>query len=607
MKKLRAFIKKTLSSFTVTMSERPVLMTVLMFAGINIAILLVAAAVAHFFTAPGNYQNYFYALADAVMWLVVPNSVIDRSPNTQTMVLAAAVLIIGMVLFTGTIIAIITTYLRGYIKQRSEAKGKLNLSNHIVILNYNNEVTAMLIDLMYTNTDDTVLILSDKTKDFVKAELAAEKAMLKEKPKSKLRLIVRKGNPGSLAELQEISLERARGILIMYPGRADAPDSASINASDYDTIKLVMKLSNLDIPSSCPVGVEADTKATRDMVRKVSAAVPGLKNKSIQAFSHNRKLGQFLALSILCPPLSTVLTEVLSYLGCIFQPIEKTPTDECLAYLSAAIPIVEMGEKTYVLTADEKDSRKTRAEPFKTSRRITPAFHPARGGALKLFVIGQNRKSHYMLEALKAENAKMDVREYGTGEIERFCGDLARHGDVRTVAVILSDDSVEPEQYDANVFLTLIELSGLIDLASRPFSVIAEILEPDNQKSVEEFNIHNVIVSTRIISFFATKLLSDPAAEHFYEEIFSYALAGVDEKFDIWVDDAESLFDFSQNMSFTGYAEFVHAAYYGSGQKIMPLGLAREDKNIFFCTGLDAPRNFTLAKNDKIIYVEYVG
>ena len=613
MKKIKAFFKRIFSTFTVRMSQRPVLMTVLILLGINFGILLLAAGIAiplGLELPDGtSYPLYFYSFSVTLRWLVLPNSVLTTTEgNIPLLVLAVIVVVVGMVLFTGTIIAIITTYLRGYIGKRGEAKGKLNLSNHIVILNYNNKVSETLIDFMHAKVGETVLVLSDRTKEQVKDDLANEFAMLKAKPaQKKLKLIVRKGNPSSIAELQEIGLERAGGILIMDSDTVeDYVGNAEISAADYDIIKLVMKLSNLDISPSCQIGVDADTAETVEMIRHLQSTVPSLKNKSIQAFSHNQKLGQFLALSILCPPLSGVLTELLCYSGSSFHAIEESLNpEEYLKNYSGGIPIIESENKLYVLTQCTDLCAKKRTHPHRFNRLLPPSKLIEDTGKLKLFVIGRNRKSEYMLQVLKSENSSAEIREYEKHEVKRFCEELTSYGDKHSVALILSDDTVPPDKYDSNIFLTLIELSRLVDLQNRPFQIIAELLQPDNEKSIEELKIRNIIISTRIISFLATKLIKDAAAERFYEDIFTHSLAQ-DCRFDLWVKDAEYLFDFNVDVSFSSYSEFVHAAYYGSNKKIMPLGMIKDGKNIFFCTNMDCHRSLVLEKSDKIIYVEYI-
>jgi len=618
--KLVALFKKIQSSYTVQMNERPIIMTIVFLLLVNIAIIFVAGSIAYGLR-PVDPHNpdvqrfdgpfaYFWALVTAVTWLFSPNAVLVEFYDYRMLALAIVAILTGMVLFTGTIVATVTTSLRKYVNTKADAKGKLILDNHIVILNYNIKVSAMLLDLLYTGIDDTVLILSDKSKDYIKAQLAMEKASLKDdflrnKPTSKLKLIVRQGNPSSLAELKDICIEKARGILIVDPSITEADGCGKIGTADFNTIKLVMKLASLNLYENCPIGVEADTYKTAKMIKQLHKTIDGLTNKNIQAFSHNRKLGQFLALSIICPPLCSVITDLLTYEGPMFKPIDKIEIDDFLKTHYEGIPIIAK-EKTYIISSKKCKTAKLRKEPYSTDKRLSPSLTKPRQEKLNIVVIGKNSKINYMLDALATQKDKMTLTRFGTDEILNFAQHLRDNADENTVAVILSDDTAKEEQYDSNVFLTLIELSNCVDLQTRNFKIVVELLEPDNQTGIEKFNVESIIVSTRIISFFATKLLSDPIAEKFYEDVFAFEDAENDDGFDILVDNAKALFDFNgkTKMQFNSAMEFIHAAYYGLNKSVMPIGKIENKQNIFFCDNLENP-NFEIKDNEDIIYVRY--
>ena len=613
--RISMLLKKFLSPFTLQMNKRPVLMTVALLIVVNLAVIFIAAAVAMQLNPRvyyggelvSGYANYFWALVDAATWLAAPNAVLAHAGNLPMQVLVLFVFLVGMIIFTGTIISIITTQLRNYINKKSDAKGKLSLADHIVILNYNPKVAAMLIDLMYVKCKATVIILSNKEKEFIKDELAREIAGITgNKPTGKLKLILRKGSPESLAELQDICLESARGVLVVEPEKEETQE-ALISDSAYSTVRLVMKLSNVTFVNNCPIGVEADRYQTVELIQDLNKSVPGLKDKQIQVFSHNHKLGQFMALSILCPPLSRVLMDLLSNNGCIFKPSDKSKEDYLSLYKSG-IPVASL-DKTYVLTPNEDLAYKKRYQPFVNSRLLAPSKIQKNRECLKLFVIGENRKTDYMLNAISTEKCPVEITRFNTDDIANFASTVCASDNPNTIALILSDDSVPVSQYDANVFLTLIEFSKQCDLPCRRFKIIAELLEPDNLRAVEEFNVRNIIISTRIISFLATKLLTDPEAEKFYEDVFTHSNVTDEIKFDIWIDSAKCLFDFedSKELHFTSYTEFVNASYYGTDKKIMPLGKVEEDGSVtYFCYDMDNTA-LVLGEDTQVLYVEYLS
>jgi len=586
-----------MSTFTVTMSQRPVVMTVMLLVALNLLV-LVGAAVAAILLAPDEFDNFFHAFVDVVSFLIIPAFAADVE-NMALLIIANIVVVVGLVLFTGTIIAIVTTMLREFIFNKGKAKGKLNLNDHVVILRYNVEVPAILIDLMNSCREKTVLILSDKPRAYVLAELSASLANLKVKPKGRLRLLVRQGEPSSLSELEEIALTNASGLLIMNDSVSEG-SSDQLCSADYATLKLVLNLASINFKSRIPIGVETSTIGAADIMRRLKNEIDGLHDKDIQFFSHNRKLGQFLAIAVNCPELSGVLTDLLSYKGSTFYPIERMTRETYLMHYGLGLPTIYFDDNMFVLAESKADATKKRSRAYKTDRVLRVSENYKKKQLLKLFIIGENKKQKYMLESLLSDNPGMQVKHYGVGEIERFATDLSREGCSLTTAVIFSDDTVSPEKYDANVFLTLIELSATVGIEARPFTIVAEILEPNNQKSLEKFNVQNIVVSTKLISLFAARLLSDIKAERFYEEIFSYT----SDKMNVRVSEASEIFDITEPTAFSSYAEFTHAVFNGNGKKLLPLGIIRDNKNIFF-TDQDKPQKFTLKPNDKIIYSKF--
>jgi len=255
----------------------------------------------------------------------------------------------------------------------------------------------------------------------------------------------------------------------------------------------------------------------------------------------------------------------------------------------------------YCLADDEAAARRKRAHPYKTERRLQMSREGLIKRPLTLFVIGKNRKFKYLIESLKLTHPDTIINHFKTNDIPNFVDTVVKHGDRDSVAVVLSDDTVPPKHYDANVFWTIIELSRASSINKRPFKIFAEIIDPKNQKSLENLNIQNFVVSTQVVSTFSNKLLNDANSVYFYEDLLTPS--GF---FDIDVSRANEIFDITEAQTFSSYAEFVHAGYYGTygaDMVIIPFGIYTDAKNyVLFCNELDKKRDFVVKPADKIIY-----
>ena len=184
MKFLKSFIRKIQSKATVNMNKRPLVMTLLILLSLNLIIMIVSAILATKI-APNSYDNFISGMIAAITWIFSANSINNLPENTLPLYLLCGVtIVVGIVLFTGTIIATTTNALKDFFAKKSSAKGKLILDDHFVILNWNSKVPDMLVDLMYQEKAPTVLILSDKDKAYINDEVRNAFAKdKKEKPK----------------------------------------------------------------------------------------------------------------------------------------------------------------------------------------------------------------------------------------------------------------------------------------------------------------------------------------------------------------------------------------------------------------------------------------
>jgi len=594
------------SSFVVATNKRPVLVTSMVLLALNLAFVIVMAF-AMIFTIPDFYGKYWLSLATMFGYLTGSIGASSIAADPRLHALSSFVRLIGVLSFSGTIIAIITTSLREFIIKRGAASGKLNIGGHIVILGYNNEVPEILIDLMYCDDVKTVLVLSKEKQTKVKQDLESHLFANKEKPDHKLRLIVRQGNPESLVDLEEIRIERASGVLIMNENKGSSEAVDKLSGADYDVLKIALSLSHFDLPEHLPIGIETSSQVAGALMAKIGGDMTGFENADLQYFSYNEKLGQILALAAICPEVPRVFADALSYNEGEFYPLDTQETqEEYLAHHDRSIPVIATDGKLYVFAQDLKKTHSRYAQPFVTDRRLeylnkSAVVNGVANLAMELFVIGDSRKLKYMLNELNANVQADKIHRYKKEDIKEFVNGVATSTQPNIIAVILSDDSVKEEDYDANVFLTLIELSNVIGIKNRKCVVVAEIINHNNKANLEKFNINNIVVSTRFISTFATKLLSDKHALRFYENIFSFSRE--DDKIDLWVAPAKDLFKINATEHFSSVAELVHAAYYGSGKKIILLGIFGEKQSLYFDTILTKP-NFTLKGDDKLIYCE---
>lgn len=142
MKYLKSLLLKIKAKKTLKTYQRPLLVTIITLIIINFIILLVGALIAliidnNLYNSSVFNGKYLEAFVTSIKWMISPNTIMNYKTheNLELLVLAAIVVVVEMVLFSGAIVAMVTTSLRNFIDKKSKAKGKILVDNHFVILN----------------------------------------------------------------------------------------------------------------------------------------------------------------------------------------------------------------------------------------------------------------------------------------------------------------------------------------------------------------------------------------------------------------------------------------------------------------------------------------
>ena len=137
MKKLKSLLIKIKAKATLATYQKPLFVTILTLLFINLLVLVISSIIAVSLDGEFFNHNFFSAFATSCKWMLSPNSITQLDPTTQInlMLLAAVVIAIEMILFSGAIVATLTTALKTFVDKKSQAKGKINIENHFVILN----------------------------------------------------------------------------------------------------------------------------------------------------------------------------------------------------------------------------------------------------------------------------------------------------------------------------------------------------------------------------------------------------------------------------------------------------------------------------------------
>ena len=615
MKHIKSFFLKLKAKKTLKTYQKPLLITLLTLLFINICVLLIGAVIGlvldnKYYDGEFFGNNYMAALVGAVKWMISPNSLTQFEIKEQwiMMVLAIVIVIVGLVLFSGAIIATVTTALRAYIDKKSHAKGKILIDNHFVILNWNSKVPEMIYNLMLKGFKNNIVVLSERSKEYVESELKSLFLTNDIHQKFKANLIVKEGDSLLRSNLEDISIENASQICVMVGENiADGDDDNIIN-SDLLNLKIILRLGSFNIRNDCQIVVETDSDETRGQIENLSYTVSSLKKMNIVPVSFNKKIGQIIAQSLVAPQMGDLYDELFSFAGAEFYSIESDEDIETyLKKHNEAIPVYKEDKQLFVLADEENDTNKCRNNAYSNNLKLEPVVRET-VTTDAIFIIGDNSKKEFLLENLERSKnygeIDFELKHYNKVENAQLIEDIKNTPGPKKI-LILSDDQVGAESYDANVFVTLIELSKAFPNKEN-ITYITELLDSRNLSSIRDFNIHNTIISNKMMSLLITQLAMNKQSKRFFEKVLVTANTTKTSDFDLIVDRTDNTIEIEEPMTFNSKAELLRAFYNTFEGKMLLIGLLKDGQIQLLNKGQDKKEDITIAKEDSFIYIKYM-
>ena len=617
MKKIKSFFLKLKAKKTLRTYQQPLLITLVTLLLINLALLCIGSAIALALDA-AHYDNTFFdhsflsAFITNARWMISPNSLtmLDVGENRLMMVLAIIVVILGMILFSGAIIATVTTALRTFIDRKSKAKGQIMVNNHFVILNWNSKVPEMIYNLMLKGFKHNIVVLSDRNKEYIEGELKSLFLANEVNQKFKANLIIKEGDSLLRGNLEDISIDQASQICIMSrEDMVDVDDDNIIN-SDLLNLKIVLKLGSFKLKEDCQIVVETQSDETRAQIDNLSRKIKTLKKLNITAISFNKKIGQIIAQSLIMPKMCDLYSELFSFEGSEFYSIESD--DEIEHFLKVhnnAIPVYKEDKNLFVLAEDEDLFKEKREIEYTTNRVFEKSEDQVRSSA-SIFIIGENSKTKFLLNSLsrmqESGEIKFKFKHYHKNDVDELIKDVKEEEGERKI-LILSDDQVAEDSYDANVFVALIELSKVFPVDSDGISYTTELLDSRNLSSVKDFNIENTIISNKMMSLLITQLALNQNSKRFFEKILTIAHSHKETDFDLVISKISESIVIEEDIHFESKAELLRTYYNTFEGKRILIGLVQDDEIKLLNQDQDKQEDIVLHKDDEFIYFKYMS
>lgn len=414
--------------------KRVVLVLIILF---NVLFITISAAVISSLSLKGTERmNFFHAAYYTVTMILdagcIESVITDIGTTGVALTLTClAVIIIGMITFTGAVIGYLTNILNSFIENAHAGNTRLYLSNHTVILNWNARAPEIVNDLLYSDNKETVVALVKSGAEDIKDEIeerlqltiekeneivyqkadtmsffARRRYLKNNKLGNSVSFIAIEGNIFSKKQLKDIRINAAKAVMILSndPSDSAAEDGRLSEEGNPQAVKALMQAADIVSAGKAAhhqnIIIEITDLWTYDIVRRIiSSKELGDKN-NIVMFYVEEFLGQLLAQLSIAPEMTPVYDDLFSNKGAAFYT-EPVQADDEIGYIrdylsthKNAIPLTLLthnGENCFCFVADnQKDVN--RKHEFKSLDCSVQLNNTQSSECKRVIMVGHNSK-----------------------------------------------------------------------------------------------------------------------------------------------------------------------------------------------------------------------
>jgi ion channel POLLUX/CASTOR len=467
--------------------------------------------------------------------------------------MAMFVVTLGGVFVISTLIGVLTSGIEGKMEDLRKGRSRVLETNHTVILGWSTQIFTIISELVIANENQKhpcIVILGDRDKVEMEEEIHA----VIENTKN-TRIVCRKGNPIDMNDLQLVSLQTARSIIILSSENSDP---------DAQTIKTMLAITNNPQRRAEPYHIVAEIKDQKNL------DVAGMVGKNeVELVLTGNLISRIIAQTCRQSGLSVVYTELLDFGGdeIYFKDepslVGKTFAEILPLYKDSAILGLftpEVGSRlnppmdTRLQTGDQviavsEDDDTLILEPptanFVQEIDIVSAS-PEPPTPERTLILGWNWRAPSIINELDmyvapgSEVTLVAAFAQGQEEIAHLCPNLHnqavffREGDTTDrrvleglepqnynhVIVLSYSDTKEIQESDACTLITLLHLRDMAERSGKDVAIVSEMLDVQNRTLAEVTQADDFIVSDRIISLIMTQVSENKYLNAVFTDIF---------------------------------------------------------------------------------------
>lgn len=438
------------------------------------------------------------------------------------------------------------------ISELKKGRSKVLESNHTLILGWSEKIFSIISEIVEANSNQrkpSIVILSEKDKEEAEDEIRS-----KVPNTGNTRIVVRSGSPLDSADIQVVSPNAARSVIVLSPEKENA---------DTQVIKTVLGLTNGKNRKKEPFHIVAEI---RDVKNMEAAELVG-NNETIFVLSADL-LARITAQTCRQSGLSVVYSELLQFEGDEIYFAEepklfgKTYQEALFSFGNSSVigiitasrevlinppmdTVINKGDSVIAISEDDDTIVYNGKPDFKADEELFQRAAEVKAAAERTLILGWNERGLRIVEELdnyvgegsevmivsedeNLVNALADLKEsLSKQSLTVLQGIINEKKTLEGLEpekfdhiIVLSDPDMDIQESDARTLICLLHLRNLSEKCGKDFSIVTEMLDLRNRELGVVAKADDFIVGDNLTSLFLSQLSENKELKKVYDILF---------------------------------------------------------------------------------------
>jgi len=455
---------------------------------------------------------------------------------------------LGGIFILSILIGILTTGIEAKLDSLRKGRSRVIEKDQTIILGWSEQIFTIIEELIEANCNRKhacIVIMGNHDKsemdDAIRERITDMKTT---------RIVTRQGNPIDIDDLEIVSLNTSRSIII-------------IPEDDTRVIKTILAITNNPNKRSEPYNI---VTVLRDPENVQVAQIAG--NNQAEIILSDTLISRIIAQTCRQPGLSTVYTELLDFGGDEIyfddcpEAIGKTFGEVLFLFEKSTVIGIQSQGKTYlnppmetilqpgdrIIAVSEDDDTivaNTDRQHSVDAEAILQTSAPESESPEKTLILGWNDNAHLIIQEIdnyvpqdsiltvvsdcvEEEDFQTALSQVINQKIELLKGDpkdrsildelMVKNYD--HVIILSNNSSLDVQESDANTLVVLLQLRDISEKLNCRFSVVSEMMDFRNKKLAEVTKVNDFIVSEKLISLMLTQVSENKMINTVFEDLF---------------------------------------------------------------------------------------